>query len=368
MGVPTNNQLFTGRQPPVTLLQRTNGGSSIGASSGNSESSSSKAPANHSPSSNEAADRNDAVMDNASVTPKKPQQQQSQSDNENSGASSKRREGTHQINVFVLVRLLFHYLEKADPNILAEAKSALKDCDRKKREGEPGYQCLSEAIPRRLRRVVGDKHWGRALAIQRNYLLQKQRKKKKQNEILMEKRKGKPAIVSMDSSVSMESDQANTKPASIPAPPLATLNPGKQGAALPSPNTASGVGESFVFNPELLHRVVVPSGTAQAGNSPFAMAQRALAAQVEALNRASQLVQANQQQEQEVAPSPSTAQGDSVTSQSIEGQGDNNAGFLPTTSESVAAAAWQSRPRAMSSCTGESSDSDSDSDALKASS
>jgi len=281
--------------------------------------------------------------------------------------------GTHQLNVFVLVRLLFHYLEKVDPQLLLEAKKALKDCDRRKHEGDPGYQQLSEVIPRRLRRIVGDKHWGRALAIQRNYLLQKKRKKKQRDEMIHHRRnisrgrdkKGmsaNPNVVSMESSVdttglSSATSAAAASTSAVSASASASASTQNQQCdtgnstlfpSSPSPSVAP------IYNPGLLHRVVVPSGvgttsspsSSSAGNgesnnnqihipSPFEVAQRALAAQVEAYNRASAQMglvpQMQQQQGQQQAfgfpPAPEA--------QSLQ--------------TSVAAAAWQGR-RAMSSC------------------
>jgi hypothetical protein len=266
--------------------------------------------------------------------------------------------GAHQLNVFVLVRLLFHYLEKVDPQLLLEAKRALKDCDRRKREGDPGYQQLSEVVPRRLRRIVGTKHWGRALEIQRNYLLQKQRKKKQRDDVIQHRRqisrnrdkKGtsvNPNVVSMESSVN------TTATGLAPASSAAAFASSASGSASSSAqqqqcDTGSRIffsssSSPSVYNPGLLHRVVIPSGVGESNNnqthilSPFEVAQRALAAQVEAYNRASaqmgltSMPQMQQQQEQQQAfgfpPAPEA--------QSLR--------------TSVATDAWQGR-MAMSAC------------------
>ena len=289
-----------------------------------------------------AADGNDEVMENAGA-------------DVGGGAVG----GTHQLNVFVLVRLLFHYLEKVDPQLLLEAKRALKDCDRRKREGDPGYQQLSEVVPRRLRRIVGTKHWGRALEIQRNYLLQKQRKKKQRDDMIQHRRqisrnrdkKGtsvNPNVVSMESSVNTTA--TGLAPASSAAASASSASGSASSSAQQqqcdtgSSNFSSSSPSPSVYNPGLLHRVVVPSGVGESSNnnqthilSPFEVAQRALAAQVEAYNQASaqmgltSVPQMQQQQDQQQAfgfpPAPEA--------QSLR--------------TSVATDAWQGR-MAMSAC------------------
>ena len=315
-----------------------------------------------------AADRNDEIMENAGA-------------GDGGGATVG---GAHQLNVFVLVRLLFHYLEKVDPQLLLEAKRALKDCDRRKREGDPGYQQLSEIIPRRLRRIVGDKHWGRALAIQRNYLLQKKRKKKKRDEMMQHRRhmsrnrekmrKGaNPSIVSMESSdttsvqasasfVAANDSAASASAASASASAIAQQQQSNTGAksqlaSSPSPSVAP------TFNPGLLHSVSVPSAsgdgttssasTSRADNgdgtnnnqahilSPYEVAQRALAAQVEAYNRASTQMGLDVQMQQQAFGFPPAPEAQEA---------------LPA---SVAAAAWQGRIPMSSYHTDDSSESSS---------
>ena len=303
-----------------------------------------------------AADRNDEIMEKAGA-------------GDGGGATVG---GAHQLNVFVLVRLLFHYLEKVDPQLLLEAKRALKDCDRRKREGDPGYQQLSEIIPRRLRRIVGDKHWGRALAIQRNYLLQKKRKKKQRDEMMQHRRHisrnkekmgrgANPNIVSMESSVdtsvqasatSVAATSAAASASAATASAIAQSHLSDTGANSPFPSSPSPSAVP-IFNPGLLHRVVIPSAsgdnttssasTSRAGNgdspnnnqahilSPFEVAQRALAAQVEAYNRASTQMGLDTQMQQQAFGFPPAPEAQEA---------------LPA---SVAAAAWQGR-MPMSSC------------------
>jgi cell division septum initiation protein DivIVA len=324
----------------------------------------------------EAADRNDEIMQSAGAGDSGMAHGVAQRKDEiveNAGAGGSGDDvgegdavgGAKQLNIFVLVRLLFHYLESVDPHLLLEAKRALKDCDRRKREGDPGYQKLSEVIPRRLRRIVGDRHWGRALAIQRNYLLQKKRKKKQRDEMIQHRRiisrkkdkmgkSANPNIVSMESSIdttaqaSAASADSSAASASVSASALAekqqsdTANKTFFPSSPPQPVAS-------MFNPGLLQRVIVPNrdgnttrstSTSVAGNhdsnnisqarilSPFEVAQRALAAQVEAYNQASTqlgLEPQMQQQGQQLAfgfpPAPEA--------QSLQ--------------TSVAAAAWQGR-------------------------
>ena len=305
-----------------------------------------------------AADRNDEIMESAGAT------------GDDGGATVG---GAHQLNVFVLVRLLFHYLEKVDPQLLLEAKRALKDCDRRKREGDPGYQQLSEVIPRRLRRIVGDKHWGRALAIQRNYLLQKKRKKKQRDEMMQHRRQmsrsrekfglsANPNVVSMDSSTDTIGQASATSTAAASAASASAASTSASAQKHPPENGSNSVLPSSPsppvmpnFNPGLLRRVVEQSAsgdgttssasTSRAGNgdsttannnlahipSPFEVAQRALAAQVEAYNRASTQMGLETQMHQQALGFPPSAEGQAA---------------LPA---SVAAAAWQGR-MPMSSC------------------
>ena len=297
-----------------------------------------------------AADRNDEIMENAGA-------------GDGGGATVG---GAHQLNVLVLVRLLFHYLEKVDPQLLLEAKRALKDCDRRKRDGDPGYQQLSEIIPRRLRRIVGDKHWGRALAIQRNYLLQKKRKKKQRDEMMQHRRhisrnKEKmgrgvnPNVVSMESSVdtsvqasatSVPAASAAASASAASASATAQHHLSDTGANSPFPSSPSPSAVP-IFNPGLLHRVVVnttsSASTSRAGNgdspynnqahilSPFEVAQRALAAQVEAYNRASTQMGLDTQMQQQAFGFPPAPEAQEALL------------------ASVAASAWQGRIP-MSSC------------------
>ena len=381
-----------------------------------------------------AGDRNDETMTenivgDCSDVARKGSQRQNDSNSAfgrnvgNAAGNSRRdRESTHQINVFVLVRLLFHYLEKVDPSLLLEAQAALKDCDRRKRNGDTAYASLSEAIPRRLRRVVGDKHWGRALAIQRDYLLKKQRKQKKQNNLMDAKRHIQSTVVSIDSAgTGLQSppshlDQHGPRPqqprqqqqqqqqqeeeegekeihgpysssfgASGNTNDIFAASPtllSAQQAASQTFSLTGGLpplGVSSVFNPGLLHRVVVPdvnSPSARAhADSPFEVAQRALAAQVEAYNRAAdQLGQHHQhhhhqQQQQNAVPirssEPPSLSGYGSASEAPRGENAESTLLVPpqlAPSSPVAiaasASAWQCR-RAMSSYSSESSDSSS---------
>jgi len=83
----------------------------------------------------------------------------------------------NRVNLFVLIRVLFHYLEKVDARLLVQAKQVLKDCDKRKKDGDPEFQSLAGSIESRIRATVGDLHWNKALTIQRQVLLNKQKQK-----------------------------------------------------------------------------------------------------------------------------------------------------------------------------------------------
>jgi hypothetical protein len=226
------------------------------------------------------------------------------------------------------------------------------------------------------------------LAIQRNYLLQKKRKKKKRDEMMQHRRhmsrnrekmrKGaNPSIVSMESSdttsvqasasfVAANDSAASASAASASASASAIAiaqqqqsNTGakSQLASSPSPSVAP------TFNPGLLHSVSVPSAsgdgttssasTSRADNgdgtnnnqahilSPYEVAQRALAAQVEAYNRASTQMGLDVQMQQQAFGFPPAPEAQEA---------------LPA---SVAAAAWQGRIPMSSYHTDDSSESSS---------
>ena len=129
-----------------------------------------------------------------------------------------------------------------------------------------------------------------------------------------------PNVVSMENSVNTTatglapatSAATSASSASGSASASASSSAQQQQCDTSSSNFFSSSPSPSVYNPGLLHRVVLPSGVGESNNqthipSPFEVAQRALAAQVEAYNRASaqmglaSMPQMQQQQEQQQA-------------------------------------------------------------------
>ena len=73
--------------------------------------------------------------------------------------------------------------ESVDSRLHLQAKQTLKDCDRRKKEGDPEHQSLSEALPKRMRETVWDVHWAKVLSIHRQYLKQKQMRVQMQSRL-----------------------------------------------------------------------------------------------------------------------------------------------------------------------------------------
>mmetsp|Transcript_7936 Transcript_7936/g.15001 ORF Transcript_7936/g.15001 Transcript_7936/m.15001 type:complete len:348 (+) Transcript_7936:98-1141(+) len=84
-----------------------------------------------------------------------------------------------RMNLFVLVRILFQYLERVDAEILVLAKAVLKDCERKQKTNNSKYPTLADAINERLRDAVGETHWTQARKIQKQLVINQQLKKLK---------------------------------------------------------------------------------------------------------------------------------------------------------------------------------------------
>lgn len=94
--------------------------------------------------------------------------------------SAKRTRQTIKLNrlrLFILIRILFQYLQKVDPQLLHLAKEVLKDCERKHKSNESKYGSLAEAINDRLRDVVGEAHWAEARRIQSRLMVNHRRRK-----------------------------------------------------------------------------------------------------------------------------------------------------------------------------------------------
>lgn len=84
-----------------------------------------------------------------------------------------------RMNLFVLVRILFQYLGRVEPTSLDLAKEVLKDCERKHNTKDSKYETLADAISERVRDAVGESHWAQARKIQKQLVINQQRKKLK---------------------------------------------------------------------------------------------------------------------------------------------------------------------------------------------
>ena len=115
-----------------------------------------------------------------------------------------------RMNLFVLVRILFQYLERVDKAVLVLAKEVslmrgcahttfkwdvfysilcllhlcqiqvLRDCERKHQSKDSKYATLADAINERLRDAVGETHWTQARKIQKQLMINQQKKKLKE--------------------------------------------------------------------------------------------------------------------------------------------------------------------------------------------
>ena len=83
----------------------------------------------------------------------------------------------HRVHLFILVRILFQYLEKVDPELLLKVKDIVKDCGRKHANNQLNYGTLAEAINDRLRSAVGNTHWNEAKKIQKRVIAAHKRRK-----------------------------------------------------------------------------------------------------------------------------------------------------------------------------------------------
>jgi hypothetical protein len=95
------------------------------------------------------------------------------------------------MNLFMLVRILFQYLERTDRTVLDLAKEVLKDCERKHNTKDSKYETLADAISERVRDAVGESHWKKARMIQKQLALNQQKKKMRTMKGVMRQRDSK---------------------------------------------------------------------------------------------------------------------------------------------------------------------------------
>jgi len=97
----------------------------------------------------------------------------------NNALAASPRSQAVRMNLFVLVRILFQYLERVDKSICDLAKMVLKDCERKHNTKDSKYNTLADAIAERVRDCVGESHWIQARKIQKQLAANQQKKRLK---------------------------------------------------------------------------------------------------------------------------------------------------------------------------------------------
>jgi hypothetical protein len=70
----------------------------------------------------------------------------------------------------IFIKILFKCLDQGnEPTLQQRAKKIVVECTRRNRLGDPQFSPLMEAVEKRLRRVVGEVHWRRALLLLRHF-------------------------------------------------------------------------------------------------------------------------------------------------------------------------------------------------------
>jgi hypothetical protein len=203
------------------------------------------------------------------------------------------------------------------------SKQIIKECKRKKKAGHIAYGSLSQAIGTRLRLAVGDEHWKMACQIHKRLERGHANSLKKARGGHHQKGEEK------DDADGTDGGQGKNKDSSVEKKVSFSLS------STVAASTRAGDGDDTVAKEPVKHV-----------SSPFEAAQRALAAQVEACNRASA----------QMGHAPQTQQ------QGQEAQQQQAIGFPPAPEAQplqgpAAAAAWEGRTPSASCHSGESSES-----------
>jgi hypothetical protein len=69
---------------------------------------------------------------------------------------------------------LIKYLEQKDPNMHHQAKLIIKDCAERNKRQEKGYESVTAAMKKRLKKLVGEQYWKRAEVYLKHFLEQKE--------------------------------------------------------------------------------------------------------------------------------------------------------------------------------------------------
>jgi len=65
--------------------------------------------------------------------------------------------------ILMFIRVLLKYLEIRDPRMHADAKNVINDCIECHRIRQVGYECVTFAMKHRLKELVGDDYWTKAI-------------------------------------------------------------------------------------------------------------------------------------------------------------------------------------------------------------
>jgi hypothetical protein len=79
---------------------------------------------------------------------------------------------TEREQFLIFVKILFKFLD-ADQNLRQRAKAIVSECTRRNRLGDTEFSPLQEAVERRLRLIVGDIYWTRAILYMDHYCRQR---------------------------------------------------------------------------------------------------------------------------------------------------------------------------------------------------
>ena len=75
------------------------------------------------------------------------------------------RERKKKEQFLMFTRVLIKYLEQKDKNLHARAKAIIKDCAEKNKAQTPGYESVTESMKHRLRDLVGETYWKKAVSL-----------------------------------------------------------------------------------------------------------------------------------------------------------------------------------------------------------
>lgn len=102
------------------------------------------------------------------IPPRKAEDEQRKSPNYQ-GRNNGNVESTRRKQLLIFIKIILKCLDH-DPTLRLEAKQIIKECTKKNRQKDPSYQNLSDAITRKLRIAVGERHWSRAETLLHHYL------------------------------------------------------------------------------------------------------------------------------------------------------------------------------------------------------